>query len=185
MRDFSLQTGPTQIEMGIPGRGRLSIKVSPTCTFILVLLIGSTPDFSKSESFRFDFYLQAHAGLQGTVRPTHYTVVYDENRLGADEVQQGTHHASYLYARATKAVSLVPAAYYSDLCCERGRCFINDFLSAPDDKTSSAGTGTGVGKGKGRGKVDREEEEDRVFSAAKDAWGEGLHGDVKDSMFYI
>jgi eukaryotic translation initiation factor 2C len=122
-------------------------------------------------------YLQAHAGLQGTVRPTHYTVVYDENRLGADELQQGTHHASYLYARATKAVSLVPAAYYSDLACERGRAYINDLLNASDDKTSSAGTG--------KGKIDKDEEEERVFRAAKAAWGEGLHVDLKDSMFYI
>lgn len=120
-------------------------------------------------------------GLQGTVRPTHYTVVYDENRLGADEVQQGTHHVSYLYARATKAVSLVPAAYYADLACERGRCYINDFLNAPDDKTSSAGTT----KGKGKAKYDKDEEMAKVFNAAKIAWGEGLHGAVKDSMFYI
>jgi len=122
-------------------------------------------------------YLQAHAGLQGTVRPTHYTVVYDENRLGADELQQGTHHASYLYARATKAVSLVPAAYYSDLACERGRAYINDLLNAFDDKTSSAGTG--------KGKPNKEEEAERVFRAAEAAWGEGLHMDLKDSMFYI
>lgn len=133
--------------------------------------------------YGFDFYLQAHAGLQGTVRPTHYTVVYDENLLGADEVQQGTHHASYLYARATKAVSLVPAAYYADLACERGRCYINDFLVA-DDKTSTAGASVG-GRVKGRGKIDREEEKDRVFAAAKEMWGEGLHDDLKETMFYI
>jgi len=138
-------------------------------------------DKGVTEVFRFDFYLQTHAGLQGTVRPIHYTVVYDENRLGADEVQQGTHHASYLYARATKAVSLVPAAYYADLCCERSRLYLNDWLNAPDDKTSSAGTG----KGKGKGKMDKEEEEKKAFDAAKAAWGEGLHGDVKDTMFYI
>ncbi|KAG1837574.1 ribonuclease H-like domain-containing protein [Suillus subalutaceus] len=78
--------------------------------------------------FDFDFYLQAHAGLQGHVKATHYTVVYDENRLGANELQQGTHTASYLYARATKAVSLVPAAYYADLACERGRCLLERLL---------------------------------------------------------
>jgi eukaryotic translation initiation factor 2C len=144
---------------------------------------GTVVDKGVTDVFSFDFYLQAHAGLQGTVRPTHYTVVYDENRLGADEIQQGTHHASYLYARATKSVSLVPAAYYSDLACERGRCYLNDFLNAPDDKTSSIGTGKG--KGKGKGKADRDEEKARVFAAAKDMWGEGLHEDVKDSMFYI
>lgn len=119
--------------------------------------------------------------MQGTVRPTHYTVVYDENRLGADEVQQGTHHVSYLYARATKAVSLVPAAYYADLACERGRCYINDFLNIGDDKTSSAGPT----KGKGKAKVDKEEEKAKVFNAAKEFWGEGLHPAIKDSMFYI
>lgn len=67
--------------------------------------------FPTMYGFDFDFYLQAHAGLQRYVKTTHYTVVYDENRLSADEMQKGTHDASHLYARATKAVSLVPAAY--------------------------------------------------------------------------
>jgi hypothetical protein len=44
--------------------------------------------------------------------------VYDENNLQADEIQQGMHDVSYLYARATKAVSLIPAAYYADLVSE-------------------------------------------------------------------
>lgn len=89
-------------------------------------------------------------------------MVYDENSLTADEIQQGTNDASYLYARATKAVSLVPAAYYADLACERGRCYLNDFMV--DDKASSTG----------RARFDAEEEEKRVFNAAKEAWGEGV-----------
>ncbi|KAG1727431.1 Piwi domain-containing protein [Suillus lakei] len=142
---------------------------------------GTVVDRGVTSVFDFDFYLQAHAGLQGHVKATHYTVVYDENRLGADELQQGTHTASYLYARATKAVSLVPAAYYADLACERGRCYLNDFLSA-DDKVSSSVVS---GKGKGRGKADKEEEKIRVFEEAKKAWGEGVHPDLRASMFYI
>lgn len=98
------------------------------------------------------------------MKATHYTVVYDENNLSADDIQQGTHDASYLYARATKAVSLIPAAYYADLACERGRCYLNDFLV--DDKTSTAGSTTAKG--------DHKEEEARVFAAAKRAWGEGV-----------
>ncbi|KAG2357054.1 Piwi-domain-containing protein [Suillus spraguei] len=140
---------------------------------------GTVVDRGITAVFDFDFYLQPHVGLQGHVKATHYTVVYDENRLGADELQQGTHTASYLYARATKAVSLVPAAYYADLACERGRCYLNDFLSA-DDKMSSS-----VVSGKGRGKVDKEEEKLRVFQQAKKAWGEGVHPDLRASMFYI
>ena len=89
--------------------------------------------------------------------------MHDENQLTADEIQKGTHDASHLYARATKAVSLVPAAYYADLACERGRCYLNDFLV--DDKTSTGG---------GRGKADRDEERVRVFNAAKVSWGEGV-----------
>jgi eukaryotic translation initiation factor 2C len=88
--------------------------------------------------------------------------VYDENQLGADEIQEGTHNVSHLYARATKAVSLVPAAYYADLACERGRCYLNEFLV--DDKTSVGGKS---------GKSSREEK-DHVFNAARAAWGEGV-----------
>jgi len=117
--------------------------------------------------FDFDFYLQAHAGLQGHVKATHYTVVYDENGLTADDIQVGTHDVSYLYARATKAVSLIPAAYYADLACERGRCYLNDFLV--DDKTSTAGGGGSRGW-----KADKEEENKKVFDAANKHWGEGV-----------
>lgn len=154
---------------------------------------GTVVDKGVTEVFGFDFYLQAHAGLQGTVRPTHYTVVYDENKLGADEVQQGTHCASYLYARATKAVSLVPAAYYADLACERGRCYINDFLNLADQTTESGsvapGAGAGAGRGggpvRGRGKIDKDEEKQRAYDSAVKMWGQGLHESVKDTMFYI
>jgi eukaryotic translation initiation factor 2C len=78
-----------------------------------------------------------------------------------------------LYARASKAVSLIPAAYYADLACERGRCYLNDFLVGGDGK-SVVSSGSG-GKGKGR-----EEEKEEVFRAAKKAWGDG----VSASFFY-
>uniref|UniRef100_A0A8H8CN02 Argonaute-like protein n=1 Tax=Psilocybe cubensis TaxID=181762 RepID=A0A8H8CN02_PSICU len=135
---------------------------------------GTVVDKGITGVFDFDFYLQAHAGLQGSVKSTHYVVVYDEIGLSADEIQVGTHDVSYLYARATKAVSLIPAAYYADLACERGRCYLNDFLV--DDKSSSTGRSS---------KVDKEEEMKRVFDAAKRSWGEGLHPDMRDRMFYI
>jgi len=137
---------------------------------------GTVVDKGVTAVFDFDFYLQAHAGLQGTVKATHYTVVYDENLFTADEIQQGTNDVSYLYARATKAVSLIPPAYYADLACERGRCYLNDFLV--DDKTSTAG-------GSRAAKLDREDEKRRVFHAAREAWGQGLHDDMRESMFYI
>lgn len=39
----------------------------------------------------FDFYLNAHAGLQGTNRPVIYTVLADENKFGADHLQHLTY----------------------------------------------------------------------------------------------
>jgi eukaryotic translation initiation factor 2C len=86
---------------GTRARGRSSTRASPTyiattstsrCVLRLPhVLTELTPS-------------QAHKGLQGTVRSTHYTVIYDENKLPVDTLQQGTHTASYSYARATKAV---------------------------------------------------------------------------------
>lgn len=133
---------------------------------------GTVVDAGITGVFEYDFYLQAHAGLQGHVKATHYTVIYDENNLNANEIQQGTHDTSYLYARATRAVSLIPAAYYADLACERGRCYLNDFLV---DSGSTIG-----GKG-----LDRNAEKNKVYDAAKKHWGGGLHPDIRGSMFYI
>jgi hypothetical protein len=49
----------------------------------------------------------AHGGLQGTTKPTHYFVVHEEIGFKADELQNLTNTVSYMFARATKAVSLV------------------------------------------------------------------------------
>ncbi|KAJ3879731.1 argonaute-like protein [Lentinula edodes] len=123
---------------------------------------GTVVDRGITNVFDFDFYLQAHAGLQGHAKPTHYIVIYDETKFTADEIQQGTHDSSYLYARATRAVSLMPPAYYADLACERGRCYLNDFLV--DDRSSTAG-------GSGR---DKAAESQRTFEAARRSWGSGV-----------
>ncbi|CAG8522996.1 5713_t:CDS:10 [Ambispora gerdemannii] len=71
--------------------------------------------------FEFDFYLQSHAGLQGASRPTHYHVLHDENRFKPDDLQILTYHLCYVYARCTRAVSLVPPVLYSHLLCRRAR----------------------------------------------------------------
>jgi eukaryotic translation initiation factor 2C len=107
-------------------------------------LPGTVQDRGLSSPFLFDFNLQAHSGLQGQVRPTHYVVIYDENHFNADVMQQGTHHFSYQYVRATKAVSLVPPAYYADLACERARCYLSRYFVSKDNKQGQAYQGTGV-----------------------------------------
>lgn len=68
-----------------------------------------------------DIFLVSHAGLQGTVRPTHYVVLYDENKISVEEFQGLCNNLCYGYGRATVAVSLVPPVYYAHLACERAR----------------------------------------------------------------
>ena len=50
--------------------------------------------------------LVAHPGLQGTNRPSRYTVLVDENNLSANDFQRITNNLCWTYARATCAVSI-------------------------------------------------------------------------------
>ncbi|WVF69798.1 hypothetical protein IAT40_004577 [Kwoniella sp. CBS 6097] len=75
---------------------------------------GTCVDKDVTHPYAFDFYLQAHAGLQGTARPTHYVCIVDEIGL------------CYSYARSAKAVSLIPVAYYADIIAGQARFMISD-----------------------------------------------------------
>ena len=84
-------------------------------------LPGTVVESEITHPFEFDFYLQSHAGLQGTSRPTHYHVLYDENRFTPDSLQSLSYHLCYVFARCTRSVSLVPPVYYAHLVCSRAR----------------------------------------------------------------
>lgn len=73
---------------------------------------------SKSE---WDFYLNSHGSLQGTSRPAHYYILFDECGFTADQFQTMIYHFCYTFCRATRAVSVVPPAYYADLLAYRSR----------------------------------------------------------------
>nr|XP_031860632.1 uncharacterized protein CI109_003963 [Kwoniella shandongensis]KAA5527704.1 hypothetical protein CI109_003963 [Kwoniella shandongensis] len=94
---------------------------------------GTIVDRQVTSPMVHDFYLQAHAGLQGTARPTHYVVVADENKYTADKLQQLVNNLCYSYARATRSVSLVPVAYYADIVAEQTR----NWIYADDSESST------------------------------------------------
>lgn len=48
---------------------------------------GTVVDRGVTGEKLFDFFLLAHQGLQGTSKPAHYVVIKDENKLGADQLQ--------------------------------------------------------------------------------------------------
>jgi eukaryotic translation initiation factor 2C len=109
-----------------------------------------------------DFYLMSHAGLQGTSRPTHYHVVLDEIGFTADEIQTITYKLCYTFARCTRSVSLVPAAYYSHLLAFRAR-----FFQLDGSETASVASGESY---------DSFDVDTRMLE---------IHNDLKQVMFYV
>ena len=76
-----------------------------------------------------------------------------------------------MFARATKAVSLVSPAYYADLACERGRCYLHPLLHGITNAGTTAKSGAS--------------NDDEVMAEAKKMWNEGVSGPLKETMFYI
>jgi eukaryotic translation initiation factor 2C len=134
-------------------------------------LPGTVVDRGITAVYDFDFYLQAHGGLVGTTRPTHYYVICNEMDLRSDDLQSLTNNVSYTFARATKAVSLVSPAYYADLACERGRCYLHKLLQG----ISASGTTSASG----------DSGSDTVWREAVNLWHGGVKGRQKDIMFYL
>jgi eukaryotic translation initiation factor 2C len=109
-----------------------------------------------------DFYLMSHAGLQGTSRPTHYHVLLDEIGYSADEIQSITYKLCYTFARCTRSVSMVPAAYYSHLLAFRAR-----FFQVDGSETASISSGSSY---------DTVDVDTRMLE---------IHDDLKQVMFYV
>lgn len=103
---------------------------------------------------------KAHGSLKGAARPTHYYVIHDENGFDADRLQGLTNALSYLFSRATKAVSLVSPAYYADIACWRGRCYLRKLLRQAYGKKGG-------------------------MKEAEQLWAGGVHKNLKDTMFYL
>ncbi|CAK5264708.1 unnamed protein product [Mycena citricolor] len=133
---------------------------------------GTVVDRGVTAVYEFDFFLQAHGGLQGTTRPTHYYVVHDENQFNADRLQQLTNSVSYMFARATKAVSLVSPAYYADLACERGRCYLHRLLQGLSNSASTSASGASA--------------DEAVMKEASQMWRGGVSGpQLSNTMYYL
>lgn len=90
------------------------------------ILPGTVIDSEVTSANVWEFYLNSHAGIQGTNRPSRYTVLVDENNLTADQLQSFVYRLTHAYARCTRSVSMVNAAYYAHLLAFRGRLYLGD-----------------------------------------------------------
>ncbi|ODV82738.1 hypothetical protein CANARDRAFT_25652 [[Candida] arabinofermentans NRRL YB-2248] len=122
------------------------------------IIPGSIVDKGITSVKYYDFYLQSQMALQGTAVPGHYYVLYDENKFKPDEIQKVTYGLCNIFARAVNSVRVVPPAYYADLLCERGNCYMNGAQAS-------------------RGETQ--------MQAAKKMVGAGIHPSVKKAMVYI
>ncbi|KAL1568351.1 argonaute 1B [Salvia divinorum] len=107
------------------------------------ILPGTVVDSKICHPTEFDFYLCSHAGIQGTSRPAHYHVLWDENKFSADALQSLTNNLCYTYARCTRSVSIVPPAYYAHLAAFRARFYMEPETSDCGSMTSGPVPGRG------------------------------------------
>lgn len=117
---------------------------------------GTTVDTKITHPSEFDFYLCSHAGIQvielkysghkcfsqrkgcisilyviaespqGTSRPSHYHVLWDDNHFTSDELQVLTYQLCHTYVRCTRSVSIPAPAYYAHLVAFRARYHLVD-----------------------------------------------------------
>jgi eukaryotic translation initiation factor 2C len=106
------------------------------------MVAGTVIDSGLTSTNLWEFYLNSHAGIQGTNRPSRYTVLLEENNMAADQLQAYIFRLSHGYARCTRSVSLVNAAYYAHLLAFRGRIFFGE--DGSDDSGSVVSGGAGV-----------------------------------------
>ncbi|KAJ7297230.1 hypothetical protein O6H91_Y072000 [Diphasiastrum complanatum] len=129
------------------------------------ILPGTVVDSKICHPTEFDFYLCSHAGIQGTSRPAHYHVLWDENKFSADGLQFLTNSLCYTYARCTRSVSIVPPAYYAHLAAFRARFY----MEPENSEAGSLTRGLGPRNHRGDGSI-------RPLPALKE--------NVKKVMFY-
>ncbi|KAJ3687816.1 hypothetical protein LUZ61_016980 [Rhynchospora tenuis] len=98
---------------------------------------GTVVDTQICHPSEFDFYLCSHAGIKGTSSPTHYHVLWDDNRFNVDDLQTLTYNLCYTYVRCTRSVSIVPPAYYAHHFASRARLYYDSGM--PDSGSFVAG----------------------------------------------
>ncbi|XP_015374686.1 PREDICTED: protein argonaute-2-like [Diuraphis noxia] len=85
---------------------------------------GTIVDVGITHPTEFDFYLCSHQGIQGTSRPSHYHVLWDDNHFKSDELQCLTYQLCHTYVRCTRSVSIPAPTYYAHLVAFRARYHI-------------------------------------------------------------
>ncbi|XP_049274037.1 protein argonaute-1 isoform X2 [Rhipicephalus sanguineus] len=100
---------------------------------------GTTVDSVVTHPLDFDFFLCSHFGIQGTSRPAHYYVVWDDSNFTADELQKLSYYLCHTYARCARSVSIPAPVYYAHLAAYRAKNHIVSKVDVPSSGSDSSG----------------------------------------------
>ncbi|OON15376.1 piwi domain protein, partial [Opisthorchis viverrini] len=87
---------------------------------------GTVVDTHVTHSREFDFYLCSQEGIQGTSKPAHYHVLYDDSNWTSDALQRFTFFLCHAYMRCPRSVSYPAPTYYAHLAAFRARDWVSD-----------------------------------------------------------
>lgn len=86
-----------------------------------LVLDGTGGDSAVVSSVLNEFYLNSHETIQGTAKPTRYTLLFDEIGFKTSELEMLTYWSTYLYCRCNRSVGIATPAYYAHWAAFRGK----------------------------------------------------------------
>ena len=84
------------------------------------------------ETFKFS----AFSHLQGTTKPTHYHVLWNDCNLNPDQIQELTYYLCHIYSRCERSVSYPAPTYYAHLAAFRAREHHNALIADTKNKVA-------------------------------------------------
>ena len=98
---------------------------------------GTIVDTDVCHPYEFDWYLCSHAGIQGTSKPAHYHVLYDDSNFTSDQLQTLSNQLCHTYVRCARAVSIPAPAYYAHHVAFRARYHLGKLARGKKGKVLS------------------------------------------------
>ena len=75
--------------------------------------------------------------MQGTTKPTHYHVLWNDCKLDVDQIQNLTYYLCHIYSRCERSVSYPAPTYYAHLAAFRAREHHNSLVAKTTNKVAS------------------------------------------------
>ncbi|KAH9616772.1 hypothetical protein KSS87_014538 [Heliosperma pusillum] len=107
------------------------------------VLPGTVVDTEVVHPSNYDFYMCAHGGMIGTLRPVHYHVLLDEIGFSPNELQNFIHSLCYTYQRSSHATSIVaPIAYAHHAALQAGHFMKSELYNGTSDPNNVISPGS-------------------------------------------